>query len=246
MLTDTACKALQPKDKVYRKADSKGMCLEIHPNGGKYWRWKYRFLGSAKLLSLGVYPQTSLKEARAKADELRLILARGEDPAMVRKKLKQENIEETKNTFKLIALEYLEKKKKVISERTCLYMLRRFKANVFPFIGDVQIKKITRKDILHIIQQVQDRGCNDTARKIKQEIGQVFLYAVNTARSEHNIVADVNMLQISKTEHHPYFGEKEFVEFLKKLDGWKINLTTRHAWWLLNLHICEEWRAKRS
>lgn len=77
MLTDTTCKNAKPEDKPYRKADEKGVYLDVRPNGSKYFRLKYRFGGKEKLLALGVYPETSLAQARAKRDEARKQLAQG-------------------------------------------------------------------------------------------------------------------------------------------------------------------------
>jgi Arm DNA-binding domain len=52
-LTDSACKAAKPKDKPYKLTDGDGMFLYVHPNGYRYWRLKYRYLGKEKLLSFG-------------------------------------------------------------------------------------------------------------------------------------------------------------------------------------------------
>lgn len=49
--------------------DGKGLYLELHKNGSKYWRYKYRIGGREKLLSLGVYPEVTLNEAREKHRE---------------------------------------------------------------------------------------------------------------------------------------------------------------------------------
>ena len=54
--------------------------MEISPAGGKWWRWKYRYLGKEKRLSLGTYPDTGLADARSKRDEARKLLAAGVDP----------------------------------------------------------------------------------------------------------------------------------------------------------------------
>jgi hypothetical protein len=53
---------------------AKGMCLEVHPNGRKYWRYRYRYVGKKTRIVLGMYPAVSLKEAREKEDELRRII----------------------------------------------------------------------------------------------------------------------------------------------------------------------------
>ena len=93
------------KDKPYRKADEKGLYLDVRPNGSKYFRLKYRFGGKEKLLALGVYPETSLAQARAKRDEARKQLALGIDPGENRKAMKAAQTADGE-TFEVIAREW--------------------------------------------------------------------------------------------------------------------------------------------
>jgi hypothetical protein len=44
----------------YKLYDEKGLFLQVTPNGGKWWRFKYQFDGKEKLLSLGTYPEVPL------------------------------------------------------------------------------------------------------------------------------------------------------------------------------------------
>lgn len=84
-LTDIAAKTAKPKERPYKLSDGMGLYLLVKPNGSKYWRLKYRFLGKEKMLALGVYPQTTLKKARDKRDNARKILEAGDDPSMVKR-----------------------------------------------------------------------------------------------------------------------------------------------------------------
>lgn len=59
--------------------------MEIAPAGGKWWRLKYRFGGKEKRLSLGVYPEVSLADARERRDAARRLLAQGIGPGAVRR-----------------------------------------------------------------------------------------------------------------------------------------------------------------
>jgi len=67
--------------KPYKLYDSGGLYLEVSPRGGKWWRWKYRFQGKEKRLSLGVFPKVSLLEARSKRDAFRALLKEDKDPS---------------------------------------------------------------------------------------------------------------------------------------------------------------------
>ncbi len=80
-LTDTACKNAKPKEKPFKLADETGMFLLVNPNGSKYFRLKYLFDGKEKTVALGVYPETSLKQAREKRDQAPEQIANGIDPS---------------------------------------------------------------------------------------------------------------------------------------------------------------------
>ena len=86
-LTDTAARQAKFTDKQQKLSDEKGLYLLVNASG-KYWRLKYRFAGKEKALALGVYPEVSLKEARAKRDEARKLIAEGTDPGVTRKQEK--------------------------------------------------------------------------------------------------------------------------------------------------------------
>jgi hypothetical protein len=81
MLTEYACRVATAGGRVRKRYfDGAGLYLEVTAAGGRYWRWKYRYLGREKRLALGVYPRVSLKQARARAAEARLLLDDGTDP----------------------------------------------------------------------------------------------------------------------------------------------------------------------
>ena len=80
-LTELAIRNAKPGKKPIKLFDERGLYLEISRNGGKWWRLKYRFDGKEKRLSLGVYPDVPLKDARVRRDASRKLLADGIDLA---------------------------------------------------------------------------------------------------------------------------------------------------------------------
>ena len=52
MLNDLKIKSLKPREELYRVADHSGLCIEIRPSGSKFWRYRYRFLTKAKMLTI--------------------------------------------------------------------------------------------------------------------------------------------------------------------------------------------------
>ncbi len=87
-----------PGDKLIRHYDGGGLYLEIVPAGGKWWRMKYRFNGKESRLALGVYPEVGLLEARRRCAAAKQLLARGIDPAAVRREQKARDIAERRTS----------------------------------------------------------------------------------------------------------------------------------------------------
>lgn len=104
-LTDISIRKAKPSDKPIKLSDEKGLYLEIAPSGGKWWRLKYRFEGKEKRLSLGVYPDVGLKEARERRDAARKLLSDGVDPSDHRKAQKAAKADLAANTFEIVARE---------------------------------------------------------------------------------------------------------------------------------------------
>ncbi|PZN77732.1 MAG: hypothetical protein DM484_13985 [Candidatus Methylumidiphilus alinenensis] len=134
MLTDTTIKSTKPKEKPYRLADEKAMYLEVMPNGSKYFRMKYRFEGKEKRLAFGVYPETSLRDARDKRDQARKQLAQGIDPGENRKAMKAAQMADGE-TFEVVAREWHGKLQANWTPEHAERILRRLEADIFPWLG---------------------------------------------------------------------------------------------------------------
>ena len=108
-LSNTSIRNAKPGEKAKKMFDSGGLYLEVAPSGGKWWRLKYRFEGKEKRLSLGIYPDVSLKDARERRFEARKLLANNIDPSEHRKAEKAAKAERSTNSFETIAREWFSK-----------------------------------------------------------------------------------------------------------------------------------------
>lgn len=106
-LTDKALRAMKPQDRIYNAADGDGLSIEVWPNGGMYWRYRYRHAGKAKRLSLGVYPEVSLKDARDRLAAARAMLRGGVDPSKDRKDAKRAAMGAADRDFAKVAADWL-------------------------------------------------------------------------------------------------------------------------------------------
>jgi hypothetical protein len=141
-LTDTAIRTAKPAAKPVKLYDDRGMFLLIAPAGGKWWRFRYRFDGKHKTLSMGVYPDVTLKDARVRRDEARRLLANGIDPGVHRKAAKSARAESAANSFEVVAREWFAKYSATWAEHHANRIIRRFERDVFPHIGGRPIAEI--------------------------------------------------------------------------------------------------------
>lgn len=112
-LTDSGLKALKPRAKAYKVSDEKGLYVQVTPAGSKLWKFKFRNkLGAEKKLSLGAYPDLSLKEARELRDAARNKVARGIDPAEQKQRDKRAAKISAANSFEAVAKAYIAKNKR--------------------------------------------------------------------------------------------------------------------------------------
>ena len=222
-LTDIACKsATCPADKQRaRFSDSLGLYLEVLPNGGKYFKLKYRYAGKEKKLSLGVYDAVTLKKARAARDSARALLAEGIDPGHQKKAAKLQRTADAGTEFESVARAWWLQWSAGKSEKHRDETMRRLEADVFPAIGAVPIATITAQQLLTISKTIEKRGAADIARRAYQTSGQILRYAVANGLIERNPAADVrpsDALKPTSKINYARVDAKEVPELLRRID----------------------------
>jgi integrase len=193
MLTDAQCRnAVCPPEKKQSKIyDSGGLFLEISPAGSKRWFLKYRIDAKEKKLALGSYPAVSLAKARIDRDAAKQQKAAGTDPVQVRKVDKLKSTIPAANTFKATALEWYALKLESWSSHYAIREKRNLEKDLFPFLGDRNIADIEAIELLAVVRRVEERGALDVAHRVLTTAGQVWRYAVATARAPRDVSADI-------------------------------------------------------
>jgi integrase len=229
-LTDTTIKAAKPIEKAYKIPDEKGMFLLVHTNGSKYFRLKYYFAKKEKLLALGVYPETSLKQAREKRDIARKQIADGIDPSEHRKATKAARVQDVENSFEIVAREWGSKQVKNWDDKSNRNK-RMLEKNIFPWLGHRPITDILPIEVLTCLRRIEERGAIETAHRTLQICGQVFRYAVATARIDRDITADLRgALQTTKGGHFASITDpKELAPLLRAIDNYSGTFTVKAA-----------------
>ncbi len=200
MLTDAAIRKAKAASKAYKLSDSGGLHLYVSPSGGKLWRLKYRFGGKEKLLSLGKYPDVSLGDARSKRDWARQMLTNGRDPGLF--KYKADGADEAQK-FETIAREWHKIQSAKWSDEHAARIIKSLEAEVFEELGQHNIKDITPPQVLDLIRGIEGRGALVIARKIRQRMSAVFVYAIASGKG------DADPAAIIKGAMAPQIQEKQ-------------------------------------
>jgi len=220
--------ALKAKDKDYKISDEKGLYLLVKKNGSKYWRFKYRINGVEKLLSLGVYPDVSLKEAREERDSARKQIRDGLDPSLMRKLEKAGSKE---NTFQAVAEEFLISNSHKWSDSHQLHIKQCYERDVFPWIGSRPLKDLTAMEVLTTLRRIVDRGALETAARTKQFIGQAIRYGVVTGKAERDVTQDLRGALPSPVKGHynAVIDSKILRQLLLDIDAYQGSFVVRIA-----------------
>lgn len=188
-LTALDVKNAKPKTKNYVLRDERGLYLEVSKAGGKWWRLRYSFNGKENRLSLGTYPDITLKDARVRRDEARTLIAKGVDPS--RKRKEEKIISSGVLSFESVAREWAQKNEHTWSEGHAELTLRRLELNVFPFLGNKSVGEITAPELLTALRRIESRGALEVARRVRGICSMVFRYAVASGLAERDPAADL-------------------------------------------------------
>lgn len=231
-LTEIAIKALKPGDKITRHYDEAGLYLEVSPAGGRWWRYKYRFDGKEKRLSLGTYPEVTLKQARQKRDELRQQISTNIDPGLARKQTKVTAAGGQGHTFENVARKWWDRWRLANSPRHAGYVIRRLETDVFPAIGQLPINSITAKTVVACVRGIEARGVSDLAHRQLNKINQVFRFAIVNDFAERNPAADIkpsDILLPVRSKNMARIDVKELPRLLVAIDEYDGKPITRLA-----------------
>ena len=231
-LTDSIIKAAKPNENDYSLADGHGLSLLVKSTGAKWWRYRYRFNGTPKMLSIGVYPDVSLKEARNQHARMKELLAQGTNPSENRQEEKQQAAIAAANSFESVAHLWWNHWKHDKTERHAGYTIRRMEADIFPVIGHKPVNEITAAQFIAMVRKVESRGALDIAKRVLTMCGQVMRYAVAHGLAERNPAADIkpsDVLKPAKKTNHKRLSEKELPKLLRKIDSYDGQPLTRLA-----------------
>ncbi len=198
MITELQTKNAKPKEKPYMLRDDRGLYLRIDPSGRKYWILRYWENKKEHQLSLGSYPDLSLKDARIKRDEIQNARAKGESPSL--KSVRKLQI------FSEVAGEWLNVRMKDKAQDYVKTVIFRLNKYIMPVLGHLPLREITSGHILHICRNIESLGHEETARRVKVVIGQVFRFAIAAGYTDTDPTSALQgALTPRQSIHYPTF-----------------------------------------
>ena len=222
-LTEIAIKKIEATDKPFKLSDGGGLFLLVQPNGAKYWRLKYRFAGKEKTLSLGVYPETSLRKAREGRTEARKLLGDGVDPSATKQAAKRATGTETRNSFAMLAAEYHKLKSPIWTTGHAKQWEMNMERYALPVFGGCAVAEIEPLQVLEVLRNMEAKGTFETRDRLGQSIGAVFKYAIATGRAKYNPAADIRaaLVDSPKAKNFACITTAELPDFLRALTDYQ-------------------------
>lgn len=230
-LTDRAVLNAKPQPTRYKISDDYGLYLLVMPQGGKHWRFDYRFAGARRTLSIGPYPLFSLAEARDERDKARKFLREGVDPGERQKQQRAADELSAASTFSVLADEVLKRMEMERRAEATLTKTRWLLDFARPTLGAIPVSEITAPQILAVLRKIEDRGRYETAKRLRSVIGSVFRYAIATGRATTDPTYALRGALISPPVTHfaAITDPDQVSELLRAIDGFEGQPATHAA-----------------
>ena len=232
-LSDLVVRQAKATGKAYTLPDIDGLSLAVTATGSKSWHFRYYWMKEPKRMSLGTYPEVSLREARALRDEARALVAKDINPRLHRKQKRAAVKLAGENTFEAIYKKWLAHRELGLKKgrQTTLSILPRvFAKDVLPLLGKRSIYDIKRPDLLEVIARIERRKALSVAEKVRTWFNQMFRYALVVVPGlEQNPASDLDVvaLPLPPVNHNPFLRMAELPKLLQRLRKYRGRLQTQ-------------------
>ncbi|MBD0788438.1 tyrosine-type recombinase/integrase [Vibrio sp. Y2-5] len=216
-LNATQVKEAKPQNKEYSLVDGQGLKLRIKPNGSKCWLFNYHKPANGKRtnLSLGVYPNLSLANARKEAAKARELLALNIDPKEHRDSIHLKKVESLESTLKKVAQKWFEVKKHEVSHDHGVDIWRSLELHVFPTLQNIPIDNITAPIVIEAIRPIEAQGKLDTVKRVNQRLNEIMDFAVNTGVITANPISGIKAaFRTATKQNNPSLKPEQLPELM--------------------------------
>ncbi|WP_334070685.1 tyrosine-type recombinase/integrase [Burkholderia ambifaria] len=220
VLTAIKLNAAKGGEKTYKLADGGGLFVRVTSSGTKTWCYSYRFADKRKEVTLGQYPEVSIKEARDRHFAARQQIEQGIDP-MVAKREEKEAVrlaaEADEHVFKVFAERWIDEMLGDASPAYRTKVRQRLANHAYPYIGKKRLEAIKPRDVLAIVERL--RNVPAMSEKVRGLIKAIFDHAIRKLIVESNPAeAMKGVVKLPAPTHHAHLDEADLGEFWRALD----------------------------
>lgn len=227
-LADSTLRGAKPRSADYKLNDGRGLVLVVKTTGARLWRLRYTFAGKERMLALGEYPDVGLKVARERAAVARDRVRQGIDPVQHRREERAQRVNAAMQTFAVVADEWITKKSKKWTEGHIEQNRQSLRDYVLPKIGQRPISLLTAQDIMQVLDPLERAGKLETLRRVRQRVGSVFAYAVQTGRRTDNPIRDIaGAFEAPERTHFASIKPADLPAFLARLETYQGHPSTK-------------------
>ena len=231
-LTNTQCKHAKAQDKEFTLSHGGGMGLRIMPSGRKEWLLRYTkpYTKTRTAIQLGIYPATSIKQAQDKRDKYLELIADNKDPLSVRIEQDQKAELQKDNTFKYVAEQWMEdkKRKSKVSPETAKDIWNSLENHIFPKLGKRPIDELKPKMVADVIKPLEAKGSLELVKRLCQRINEVMAFALNEEIITENPLAHIKgKFKTPSTTHNPSLEPKDLPILMAAITGANMAIPTR-------------------
>src|SRR5260370_30542768 len=231
-LSDTAVRQARDTGTDYTLGDADGLALFVTAQGAKSWHFRFCWGGKQPRISLGIYPEISLRDARARRDEARNLVAKGIDTGVKRRQERAAAAAATANTFEAVFRLWCDFKAKALTRKTgrqsTLSQINRiFAKDVLPYLGKRSIFEVARADLLEVLRKIERRNALTLAPKGRTWFNQPFRDAMVEVNLATNPAADLDIVAIPPppVTHNPFLRMNEFLPCFRTLRHARVRAT---------------------
>lgn len=232
MLNNRKLETAKAKEKAYRISDFGGLSILITIKGKKKWRFRYFFNKKESMISLGSFPEVSLKEARDERDKFRRMISEGVNPSS--HKSEEKNKETTfTDMFKV----WFNKNESTWTPRYAKKLKRAMEIHILPVIGERLVATIKPIMIYNLLEDIEDKGKLETRDKTKGWMNKVFNLCVIKELIEYNPISSLDSTNFKKkivTHRSTTVDPAGIAKILRAIDGhysgrWQLTIATKLA-----------------
>jgi integrase len=233
-LTDLRLRTAKPAAKPYKLSGGSGFCVIVNPDGRKYFRLRYHFGGKEKMLSLGVYPEVSLKEAVSGASRARELLRQGINPSEDRRERKLALRLAEAHTFGFAAAQWVEHNTPRWKPATLEKVQQYLDKDLLPPLAKRPLANITPLELGVVLERIEGRKALNVAKKSRQWLNAIFSYAIAKGMTASNPAIHLGSIALYQPEpkNHAHLGINDLPAFLRSLESYQGSLLVKTCAWL--------------